>query len=67
MSGTIAGIDTPVTINKQNYELENCTFAHKAHRVYNNSRLAMILGIQAPPEEYRQSYIDNDINVSVIC
>jgi hypothetical protein len=53
-------------IDKQNYELEDCTFRHKAHRVYNNNRLSMILGIQQPPEEYRQSYIDNDITVSVI-
>jgi len=53
-------------INRQNYELENCAFKLKSHRVYNNNRLAMILGIQQPPEEYRQSYIENDINVSVI-
>lgn len=53
-------------IDKQNYELEDCTFRHKAHRVYNNNRLSMILGIQQPPEEYRHSYIDNDITVSVI-
>jgi hypothetical protein len=53
-------------IDKQNYELEECTFRNKATRVYNNTRLAMILGIQSPPDEYRHSYIDNDITVSVI-
>lgn len=53
-------------IDRQNYDLEQATFKHKAHRVYNNNRLAMILGIKQAPDEYRQSYIDNDINVSVI-
>jgi hypothetical protein len=54
-------------IDKQNYELEDATFRYKATRVYNNNRLAMILEIKQPPDEYRHSYIDNDINVSVIC
>jgi hypothetical protein len=53
-------------IDRQNYDLEQATLKHKAHRVYNNNRLAMILGIQQAPDEYRQSYIENDINVSVI-
>lgn len=53
-------------IDKQNYELEECTYRHKSHRVYNNNKLAIVLGIQSPPSEYRQSYLDNDIAVSVI-
>jgi hypothetical protein len=53
-------------IDKQNYQLEDCTYKYKATRVYNNNRLSMILGIQQPPDEYRHSYIDNDITVSVI-
>jgi hypothetical protein len=53
-------------IDKQNYELEEATYRYKATRVYNNNRLALILEIEQPPDEYRQSYIDNDMNVSVI-
>ena len=53
-------------IDKQNYELIDATFKYKSYRVYTNTRLAMILGIQQPPDEYKQSYLDNDINVSVI-
>ena len=53
-------------INKQNSELEDAGFRYKSHRVYNNSRLAMILDIKQPPDEYRQSYVEQDINVSVI-
>jgi hypothetical protein len=54
-------------IDRQNYDLEDASYRHKATRVYNNSRLALILGIDAPPEEYRHSYIDNDMEVTVIC
>ena len=54
-------------IDKQNSELEEASYRSKATKVYNNTRLAMILGIDQPPEEYRQSYIENDIEVSVIC
>ena len=53
-------------IDKQNYELSETTVKYKSYKVYTNNRLAMILGIQQPPDEYRQSYLDNDINVSVI-
>jgi hypothetical protein len=53
-------------IDKQNSELEDAIYKLKAHRVYNNTRLAMVLGIEQPPDEYRQSYIDSDINVGVI-
>ena len=54
-------------IDKQNYDLEDVSHRSKASRVYNNSRLALMLGIKSPPDEYRQSYIDNDIEVTVIC
>lgn len=54
-------------IDRQTYELEESTFRLKSFKVYTNFRLAMILEIQQPPDEYRQSYIDNDIKVSVIC
>lgn len=54
-------------IDKQNGELEEASYRYKATKVYNNTRLAMILDIDQPPDEYRQSYIDNDIEVSVIC
>jgi len=54
-------------IDKQNYDLEDVSYRSKASRVYNNSRLALMLGIKSPPDEYRQSYIDNDIEVTVIC
>ena len=54
-------------IDKQNSELEDMSYRYKAARVYNNSRLALILEIQQPPDEYRHSYVTNDIEVSVIC
>lgn len=53
-------------IDRQNYELEESTFKYNAHRVYSNNRLALILGIEQPPEEYRQNYTDSDIEVGVI-
>lgn len=54
-------------IDKQNNDLVDASYRHKATRVYNNTRLSMILVIQQPPDEYRQSYIENDIEVTVIC
>ena len=54
-------------IDKQNNDLVDASYRHKATRVYNNTRLSMILEIQHPPDEYRQSYIENDIEVTVIC
>jgi hypothetical protein len=53
-------------IDQQTYQLEDATFRHKAHQVYNNNRLSMILGIEQPPDEYRQSYIESDMIVKVI-
>jgi hypothetical protein len=54
-------------IEKQNKDIQDASDKHKPFRVYNNSRLALILGIAQPPDEYKQSYIENDIEVSVIC
>lgn len=54
-------------IDKQNNDLVDASYRHKATRVYNNTRLSLILEIQQPPDEYRQSYIENDIEVTVIC
>ena len=54
-------------IDKQNHDLEDTSHRSKASRVYNNSRLALMLGIKSPSDEYRQSYIENDIEVTVIC
>lgn len=54
-------------IDKQNNDLVDALYRHKATRVYNNTRLSLILEIQQPPDEYRQSYIENDIEVTVIC
>lgn len=53
-------------IKEQNTGIQWANDTQKPHRVYNNTRLALLLGIQQPPDEYRHSYIDNDINVSVI-
>jgi hypothetical protein len=54
-------------IEEQNSDIQDAMDKHKPFRVYNNSRLALILGIESPPAEYNQSYIENDIEVSVIC
>lgn len=53
-------------IKRQNAAIQDATDRMKPHRVYNNARLALILGIDQPPEQYKQSYIDNDIEVSVL-
>jgi hypothetical protein len=53
-------------IKRQNAAILEATDRMKPFRAYNNSRLATILGIEQPPENYRQSYIENDIEVSVL-
>lgn len=53
-------------IKRQNAAIQDANDRMKPHRVYNNTRLAMILGIEQPPDEYKQSYINNDIEVSVL-
>ena len=54
-------------IDKQNKGIMWANDTLKPHRVYNNSRLALLLGIKQPPDDYRQSYIENDIGVTVLC
>lgn len=53
-------------IKQQNEGIVDAMDTMKAHKVYNNTRLAMILGLQQPPEEYKQNYVDSDIDVRVI-
>jgi len=54
-------------IERQNSGIMWANDRLKPHRVYNNTRLALLLGIKQPPDEYKQSYIENDIEVSVLC
>ena len=53
-------------IDKQNKDLLQAWEEYKGLEVYTNSRLALNLGIQQPPIEYVQNYVDNDIRVKVI-
>ena len=57
----------PKLIDRQNAGIVQAQNQLKPHHVYNNTRLAMILGIQQPPVMYTQNYMDNDIEVSVLC
>jgi len=54
------------TIAAQNEGIQWANDRLKPHRVYNNTRLAMILDLKQPPDEYKQSYIDHDVEVSVL-
>jgi hypothetical protein len=54
-------------IDKQNEGIVEAMDTMKPFRVYNNTRLALLLGIEQPPVEYNQSYVENDIEVSVLC
>lgn len=56
-----------VIIERQNKGILHAMDTMKPHRVYNNSRLALLLGIKQAPDEFKQSYIENDIEVSVLC
>jgi len=53
-------------IEAQNTGIQWANDRLKPHRVYNNTRLALILGLEQPPEEYKQSYTEQDIQVSVL-
>jgi hypothetical protein len=53
-------------IEAQNTGIQWANDRLKPHRVYNNTRLALILGLAQPPEEYKQSYTEQDIQVSVL-
>jgi hypothetical protein len=53
-------------IKRQNAAILEAMDTMKPHQVYNNSRLALLLGLEQPPAEYKQSYIDSDIEVKVL-
>jgi len=53
-------------IDRQNEGIVHAFDRMKPHQVYSNERLALILGIKQPPEEYRQSYIEHDVQVKVL-
>jgi hypothetical protein len=53
-------------IQAQNSGIQHAYDTMKPHQVYNNTRLAMILGIQQPPIEHNQDYSNNDITVKVL-
>jgi hypothetical protein len=59
-------VDMGRIIKRQNAGIMEAFATMKPFRVYTNSRLALILGIEQPPAEYRQSYIDSDIDVRII-
>lgn len=54
-------------VDRQNAGIVQAMDQLKPHRVYNNYRLALMLGIKLPPSEYRQSYVESNIEVSVLC
>jgi len=58
---TMAGI-----IKKQNEGIMTAMDTMKPHQVYNNARLALLLGIDPPPAEYAQNYTSQDITVKVL-
>lgn len=53
-------------IKRQNAAIERAGLKLGAVPVYNNSRLALILGLKTPPAEYVQNYLEHDIEVKVI-
>ena len=54
-------------IDRQNRGIMWANDTLKPHRVYNNLRLSLLLGIKQPPDDFRQNYFENDIEVSVLC
>jgi hypothetical protein len=53
-------------IKRQNQGITKAWDDIEGTEVYTNLRLALRLGIQSPPDEYRQNYMDNDIKVKVL-
>ena len=53
-------------IDRQNAGIISATNSLNPIQVYTNSRLALLLGIEQPPIEYHQSYVDSDVTVKVI-
>jgi hypothetical protein len=53
-------------IKQQNAAIQYAMERMKPHRVYSNIGLANILDLELPPAEYKQSYIEHDIEVRVL-
>jgi hypothetical protein len=58
--------DMAQIIKRQNIGIMEAFDTMKPFRVYTNARLALVLGIEQPPEEYKQNYVSSDIDVRVI-
>jgi hypothetical protein len=54
-------------VDRQNKGILQAIDTMKPHRVYNNNRLALLLGIKQPSDDFHHSYIENDIQVAVLC
>jgi hypothetical protein len=53
-------------IESQNIGIQWAQDYLKPHRVYTNDRLSLILGIEQPPQEYKQNYVTSDVDVRVL-
>ena len=53
-------------IEKQNQGIGEVIKKYPVQIVDNNRSLASILKLDLPPEEYKQNYLENDIEVKVI-
>jgi hypothetical protein len=52
-------------ISAQNRDIEKCMTASSTYPV-DNIELCNLLGINVPPAEYQQNYVDSDIKVTVL-
>jgi hypothetical protein len=59
-------VDMARIIKRQNAGIVQAFDTMKPFRVYTNARLALVLGIEQPPAEYKQNYIDSDVDVRII-
>ena len=53
-------------ISVQNQAIESGMILLPGHDVQNNQELAQLLGLELPPDQYRQNYAASDIKVKVI-
>ena len=53
-------------IKRQNSAILEAMDRMEPHSVIDNTELAQVLGIDAPPAEYKQNYNKNDITVKVL-
>jgi len=58
--------DMAQIIDRQNKGIQDAFDTMKPFQVYNNARLAMLLSIKQPPEEFHQNYFESDITVKVL-